>query len=131
MKDELHGFCCERGLQQHVREPTRGEYLLDLVISDLGPLIQTKVVAGIADHSSVLCTVRCPVPMAVLVQREVLLYGRAKGTELRQAISNHDWSSDIVHGDADGIAKRFEEKLLMFVCNFIPRKFISDEKSAH
>ena len=28
---ELHGFCSERGLQQHVREPTRGEYLLDLV----------------------------------------------------------------------------------------------------
>ena len=128
---ELHGFCSERGLHQHVREPTRGEYLLDLVISDLGPLIKTKVVAGIADHSGVLCTVSCPVPSAVLVQREVLLYGRAKWTELRQAISNHDWASEIVRGDADGSAKRFEERLLQFIHKFIPRKVITDEKSAH
>ena len=86
--------------------------MLDFVISDLGPLIQTKVVAGIADHCGVLCIVRCPVLTAVLVQRRVLLYGRAKLTELRHAISNHDWSSDIVRGDADGSAKRFEERLL-------------------
>ena len=51
---ELHGFCSERGLQQYVREPTRGEYLLDLAISDLGPLMRVKVVAGIADYSGVL-----------------------------------------------------------------------------
>ena len=128
---ELHGFCSERGLQQHVREPTRGEYLLDLVISDLGPLIHTKVVAGIADHSGVLCTLRCPVPAAVMVQREVLLYSRAKWTELRQAISNYDWSSDIVHGDADCSAERFQARLLNFIHKFIPRKVISDEKSGH
>ena len=128
---ELHGFCSERGLQQHVREPTRGEYLLDLVISDLGPLIHTKVVAGIADHSGVLCTLRCPVPAAVMVQREVLLYSRAKWTELRQAISNYDWSSDIVHGDADCSAERFQARLINFIHKFIPRKVISDEKSGH
>ena len=128
---ELHGFCSERGLQQHVREPTRGEVLLDLVISDLGPLIHTKVVAGIADHSGVLCTLRCPVPAAVMVQREVLLYSRAKWTELRQAISNYDWSSDIVHGDADCSAERFQARLLNFIHKFIPRKVISDEKSGH
>ena len=71
--------------------------------------MQTNVVAAFADHSGVLCTVRCPVPTAVLVQREVLLYGHAKWTELRQAISNHDWASEIVMGDADGSAKRFEK----------------------
>ena len=128
---ELHGFCSERGLQQHVREPTRGDYLLDLVISDVGPLIRTKVVPGIADHSGVLCTMSCPVPVAVAVQREVLLFGRAKWKELRQAIENHDWSSDIVEGDADGSAVRFEERLLYFIHRFIPRKLISDEKSSH
>ena len=46
---------------------------------------------------------------------------------MRQAISNHDWSSDIVHADADESAKRFEEKLLQFVHKFIPRKVIPDE----
>ena len=128
---ELHGFCSERGLHQYVREPTRGDYLLDLAISDLGPLMRVKVVAGIADHSGVLCTVTCPVPEAVTVQRTVLLYGRAKWMELRRAIANHDWSSDILPGDADGSAERFEERLLHFMHLYIPHKTISEEKSAH
>ena len=34
---ELHGFCFERGLQQHVQEPACSDYLLGLAISDLGP----------------------------------------------------------------------------------------------
>ena len=92
---ELHGCCSERGLQQYVREPTRGEYLLDLAISDLGPLMRVKIVAGIADHSGVLCAVACPVPEAVTVQRVVLLYRRAKWKELRRAIANHNWACDI------------------------------------
>ena len=89
---------------------------------------QCKKPAMFVSLSCVLCIVRCPVLTAVLVQREVLLYGRATWTKLRQAISNHDWSSDIVHGDADESAKRFEERLPQFVHKFIPRKVISDEK---
>ena len=93
--------------------------------------MRVKVVAGIADHSGVLCTVACPVPEAVTVQREVFLYGRAKWTELRRAIASHDWACDILPGDADESAKRFEAHLLHFIHLYIPHKTISEEKSAH
>ena len=33
---EPHCICCEHGLQQLIREPTRGSYTLDLILSDLG-----------------------------------------------------------------------------------------------
>ena len=44
---ELEAICCEHGLRQLVTKPTRGLYLLDLVLSDLASCIRCKVVLGI------------------------------------------------------------------------------------
>ena len=47
---EMKAFCDFHGLQQLVREPTRNEYLLDLVISDI-PGVNVSVLPRIADHN--------------------------------------------------------------------------------
>ncbi len=59
---ELHEFCRERGLDERVRAPTRNDYLLDLVLTDLGSLVRTKVVPGISDHEAVLFSMDFPLP---------------------------------------------------------------------
>ena len=128
---EFHEWCSENGIEQHVRKPTRGDYLLDLVLSDLGPLVKTKVVVGISDHHGVLSSVACPIPEVTRVEREVFLYGKARWTDLRRAIVNLDWASVIRPDDADGSAQRFEETMLDFMYKWIPWKTIVDEKSGH
>ena len=51
---ELHEFCRERGLDERVRARTRGNNLLDLVLTDLGSLVKARVVPGISDHDVLL-----------------------------------------------------------------------------
>ena len=49
----LHRFSMESRLHQLVKEPTRGDHLLDLVLSDLGDVVSTRVFSPIADHNLV------------------------------------------------------------------------------
>ena len=51
----LMRFCHLHNLSQMVKHPTRGEYLLDLVLTDLPQLITTAVTAPITDHNIVMC----------------------------------------------------------------------------
>ena len=47
----LQQICEDASLQQLVKAPTRKEYLLDLILSDLEALSSVEVLAAIADHS--------------------------------------------------------------------------------
>ena len=58
------------GLQQKVKEPTRNQYILDLVITDVTDCT-AKTVAAVADHRGVLTTVKFKVPETASHQREV------------------------------------------------------------
>ena len=44
----------ENGLQQEVTEPTRGENILDIVLTNNDRLIKTTVIPGISDHNIVM-----------------------------------------------------------------------------
>ena len=55
---ELHTFSNIAGLSEQVGKPTRGDNLLDLVLSDLGTELTCEVKPGISDHESVLGTVK-------------------------------------------------------------------------
>ena len=70
---ELEAVCCAHGLRQLVKEPTRGPYLLDLVLSDLASGIRCRVVPGIhgTDHDGVLTIVNLDIPASEPVKRTV------------------------------------------------------------
>ena len=76
---ELETVCCSYGLRQLVSEPTRGPYLLDLVLSDLASGIRCRVVPGIHenDHDGVLTTVNLRIPAATPVDRKVFDFKKA------------------------------------------------------
>ena len=48
----LRDVACCHGWDERVRKPTRGGNLLDLVLTDLGSAVTTKLAAGISDHRS-------------------------------------------------------------------------------
>ena len=54
----LHRFAMENGLEQMVKAPTRKEYLLDLVLSDLDESVSVRVLPPIADHNVVFANLR-------------------------------------------------------------------------
>ena len=62
--EELCSICKEIGLTQLIREPTRGEHLLDFVLSSV-PVMQTEVFPTIADHKPVMATLKLSVPSHV------------------------------------------------------------------
>jgi hypothetical protein len=68
--EELHRFCLDSGTQQLVREATRGEYLLDLVLSDVEG-VRCTVLPKIADHGRVLAQFKLTVPETVCTERLV------------------------------------------------------------
>ena len=59
--EHLRDFADKAGLKQLVREPTRGDYLLDLALTDLDG-VRCKVVSKIADHNGLLLTLPLSVP---------------------------------------------------------------------
>ena len=50
----LFQLCQERGLEQLVVGPTRGNHLLDLVLTDFGNEVATHVLPSLSDHKLVL-----------------------------------------------------------------------------
>ena len=57
----LKRFKKNHGLQQIVREPTVGNYLLDLIRTDMHDVASARILAAMADHSVVLTRFRCSV----------------------------------------------------------------------
>ncbi len=128
---ELHGFCRERGLDERVRKPTRGENLLDLVLADLGSLVKARVIPGISDHEAVLFSLDFPLPEVKAQRRQVFQYSRARWDDMCEQLRSVDWSSIIRDDDVDGSAMRFTTCLLDTAREFIPQKWISDHSGSH
>ena len=79
-------------MQQIVREPTRGDYLLDLVISNVEAL-KCKVLSNIADHCLVSACFDLPVPVSINQDRIVWQFPKADWDDLRAKIVDNDWSN--------------------------------------
>ena len=75
--ERLKAFCDSAGLRQLVKEPTRGEYLFDLLFTDLDEL-RYRSSPKIADHSVLLGTLPLPVPQEVAQTRTVWQFAAAE-----------------------------------------------------
>ena len=84
-------FSRRNGMNQYVKESTRGLYLLDLVLSDLGQSLAVSVLPQIADHNRVRINVDMGVPVAVPTQRELWLFKDADWAGLKKALSSLSW----------------------------------------
>ena len=74
-----------------VREPTRENYLLDLVLSDVEG-VRCKVLPGVSDHKLVAATLKLTVPKTEVVQRVVWDFAKADWTAVKTFLKETDWT---------------------------------------
>ena len=67
---DLKNLCDYFGMWQCVREPTRQEYLLHLVLTDIQNT-KVRVLPYVADHKGVLVTLPCAEILEIDFEREV------------------------------------------------------------
>ena len=88
---ELWHFCKEHGFEERVRKPTREKYLLDLVLTDMGASVSSKVLPKVDDHNQVLTTVSLGLPVEVQETRECWVYSKANWAGLRRELASTNW----------------------------------------
>ena len=76
---ELEVVCAAHGMKQCVKDPTRGEYLLDLVLSDFSSSIECAVVPGILDkdHRAVIADISLCISSSPASTRKCFNFGKA------------------------------------------------------
>ena len=89
--ERLWEVCRDLGLKQIVAKPTRGEYLLDLILTDSPSLCKVDVLPEISDHRVVCLDIQVTVSYAEPVSRAVWDMKEANWDGLRRDISMRNW----------------------------------------
>ena len=80
----MRDICLRNGLRQLVRVPTRGEYLLDLAITDIESA-SVYVASKIADRAIVIARLNLTLPQTAAHKRKVWSYMKADWGGLKAA----------------------------------------------
>ncbi len=130
---ELETTCCVHGLEQHVRSPTRGNHLLDLVLSTFESGLTCRVTPGIHDndHDGVLTKVKLAVPATEPVRRRVYDFKKADWQTLRTRLAEKNWGEFFEDKNADDAAQQFTTEVIAMVDACVPARWITDKVYAH
>ena len=125
----LETFCTDNGFRQRVHEPTRGDNLLDLVLTDLAN-VECTVLPRIADHSVVTATLHLNVPKHQEHRREVWRFAKADWERLQSELDAQDWEQLRHTTPTDG-ATWLTDCVLQHARNAIPTATVTDKKRTH
>ena len=130
---ELEAVCAAHGLTQRVKDPTRGEYLLDLVLTDMGKQVTCGVFPGILDkdHRCVIANVDVTIPISSPSSRECFNFGKAKWHDFKLALRDIDWTTVFSGLEADAAATAVTDLILSTAKRFIPMKVVTDKPFKH
>jgi len=126
---DMKAFCDFHGMTQIVREPTRGEYLLDSACTDIHDS-DASVHSCISDHKAVLIKLPLPVILEQAESREVWILKEANWTELQKDLHQYDWHQ-LQKGTAEEALRIFLEVLWLHLVKYIPRRKIDIMKRSH
>ena len=122
--------CAELGLRQVVREPTRGNHLLDLVLTDLDDLVSVTVLESIADHRSVLCELHVGSRPEKKIERIVWQFNKADWNDLNNRLATTDWDH-LASGTLDSAVANVTAHILAEAEACIPKRVCVEQKGQH
>ena len=125
----LKSVCDDHDLRQIVDKPTRGQYLLDLCLTNLDRCKAT-VVNKIADHCGISLSVPLPIPIVKKIPRQVWHLRNAKWDHLKCELRAIDWQI-LSQGDVDSATELFVQILLGLCKTYIPYGEIMEKKASH
>jgi exonuclease III len=87
----MREHCLRQNLRQMMRRPTRGDYLLDLVITDIDS-VSVSICPKIADHAVLLVRQNLSPPECFSHSRKVWSFSKADWEGLKHDLAAADWS---------------------------------------
>ena len=107
-------MCCTNAVRQLARGPTRGDYLLDLVLFSFAFGVIVKVMPGIYDnnHRAVIVRILVHIPTSNPVRRAVLNFRAANWAALQAELRNADRRLFFTDLDTDSAASRLSNCIL-------------------
>ena len=109
------------GLAQIVKEPTREDQILDLVLTDLAASTSTFAAIGTSDHNPVLVKLDIPVSRDKPYRRKVWRYDKADYWGMRGHLSSVDWNQALLT-DPDTACSNFTDIVCEAMDIYIPSK---------
>ena len=113
------------GLNQIVTEPTRGENILDLVLTHLPAGATTLANIGSSDHNPVLVKLKVPVFRDKPYKRKVWCYEKASFWDMRGYLSDVDWPSVFKENNSDNLCTKITDIVIDAMEIFIPNKTVT------
>ena len=127
----LANVALSSGLAECVRQPTRGAYLLDLVLSDLASLLHVCFHPGVSDHSMVLCHLDASIPELIPATRTVYDYAKADWKAMSQDIAKSDWANLFEGQHVDSMLHSASQKVLCTLKSHTPIRQLTEHKIVH
>jgi len=122
---ELIEIIDDFALEQMVLEPTRGENILDIVLTNCPPMFQhVTIKPGISDHEAVVCHLDFKSTTKRTPKREVPIYKKAEWTKIDMEMTNcfNHISANVENMTANEIWEKFSNDLQTATKSHIPTR---------
>eukprot|EP00057_Strongylocentrotus_purpuratus_P004120 XP_003728072.1 PREDICTED: RNA-directed DNA polymerase from mobile element jockey-like [Strongylocentrotus purpuratus] len=117
----------ENMLFQLVKDPTRGQNILDLAFTGNLDIVHSVTVGdklGSSDHSSVLLELRIPVPRIALTERKIYLYSKGDYSALSNEVKAVDWVKEFASRSMNERWELLKSKYSEWIDKYIPIKTV-------
>ena len=122
----MRDICLKTGLRQMVREPTRGDHLLDLVVTDIEST-SVFITSQIADHCVITARLNLSIPRTASHSRTVWSFNKANWEGMNEELRAVDFSSCI----GSPAAHSATELILEVAMKYIPQRQLRTTKRSH
>ena len=127
----LFDIMADFSIVETLKGPTRGSYLLDLVLTNAPHLVSNSIVQKFADHSCVVSKIEITAPKTHDVVRKVRDWKRVNWERLNAEYSLINWKSLIEKTPADQAIQNVLDKIVEVMEEHAPEREIKEKKRSH